>query len=270
MEELKVSQQSGVITTNLETIERGLKEYLKDYEGYVVTQDSITDDKKVLADLRKLQKSLDDARKSVKKEWEKPYKEFEEKCKKVVALVDEPINLISQQLKMFDEQRALEKLEHVKEIYAEAIGDLDEYLPFEKVFNEKWLNVSTKEKDIQFDISEAKTRVISDLDILKSLNSEIEEELIKVYKANDNNLASAIQRNNQYMQDKARVQARNEEVKTEEKKAEEERPQSEAVKELNDLVEMVKTVHIIVSKDDLQAALNALDFSEIKYQVIKN
>ena len=198
MEELRVSQQLGVINTNLDSIKAELEKYLEDYKDYTVTQDSITADKKVLADLRKLRTSLEDARKQTKKEWEKPYKDFEVKYKDVLALVDEPIELINQQLKVFDEARAAEKLEHCKEIYAENISEYSEFLPFESVFNEKWLNATAKDKDIKFDLSEAITKVKSDLDVLQALGSEIEDELISAYKKSGNDLKVAIQKNNDY------------------------------------------------------------------------
>lgn len=198
MEELKVSQQLGVISTNLDSIKADLEKYLEDYKDYTVTQDSITADKKVLADLRKLRTSLEDARKQTKKEWEKPYKEFEAKYKDVLALVDEPIDLINQQLKLFDEARAAEKLEHCKALYAENIGEYTEYIPFESVFNDKWLNATTKDKDIQYDLSEAITKVKSDIYVIEALGSEITDELIATYKKTGNDLKAVIQKNNDY------------------------------------------------------------------------
>ena len=236
MEELLVSQQLGSITTNLDAIESGLKEYVKSYNNYVVTQDSISDDKKTLAELRKLKKSMEDARKSVKKEWEKPYKDFEERYKKVLSLIDKPIELIDEQLKMFDEERAAEKLKYVQELYTKEVGEYGEYLPFEDNFDPKWLNATTKEKDILYDISEKKTRVMSDINVIKGLDSEIEDTILKTYKDNGNDLAKAIQRNTQYLQDKVKVVAS---VK------EETKPNAESMGSLNDIVQAFKTVKFI-------------------------
>ena len=67
MDNLKIEQQQGLITTNLDAIEAEIKEKMADYKDYLVTEDSIKADKKVLADLRKTKKELDDARKEVKK-----------------------------------------------------------------------------------------------------------------------------------------------------------------------------------------------------------
>lgn len=224
MEELKVSQQLGVINTNLDSIKTELEKYLEDYKDYTVTQDSISADKKVLADLRKLRTSLEDARKQTKKEWEKPYKEFELKYKDVLALVDEPIVLINRQLELFDEAREAEKLEHCKEIYLESIGEYYEYLPFENVFNKKWLNATTKDRDIQYDLSEALTKVRSDLDVIQSLGSEITDELIIAYKKAGNDLKAAIQKNNDY---NAAKKLAEEKVKEETAKKVEEAPVEE-------------------------------------------
>lgn len=260
MEELKVSQQLGSITTNLDAIEKGLKEYMKSYNNYVVTQDSISEDKKTLAELRKFRTTMEDARKSVKKEWEKPYKDFEERYKKVLALVDKPIELIDKQLKMFDEERAAEKLKYIQELYTKEVGEYAEYLPFEDNFDPKWLNVSTKEKDILYDISEKKTKIMSDINVIKGLNSEIEDAVLKVYKDSGNDLAKAIQRNTQYLQDKVKVVAS---VK------EEPKPSAESMGPLNDIVQAFKTVKFIVSAEDAQRVENMLSFEDIKYRRVE-
>lgn len=260
MEELQVSQQLGVISTNLDAIAAELKEQMAEYKDYTVTEDSVTADKKVLADLRKLQKSMEDARKSVKKEWEKPYKEFEAKYKSVLALVDEPIELISGQLQVFEAKRVEEKQKLIGRLYEENIGEFEEYLPLDSIFKPSWVNVSTKEKDIVYDLSELKMRVVSDINVIKGLSSEIEGEILDVYRKSGNNLAAAIERNTQYLHDKNFI-----ETKEPAKKI-----SAEAMGSLNEVVEKFKTVHIIISASDLQAAKNALDFNEIKYQILED
>ena len=47
------------------------------------------------------------------------------------------------------------------------------------------------------------------------------------------------------------------------------RPSAESMGTLNDLVKMTQTVHIIISKSDLQTVKNVLDFSDIKYQILE-
>ena len=264
MEELHVSQQLGIISTNLDAIEKELKEQMSEYKNYVVTQDSIVSDKKVLAELRKLKKTMEDARKSVKAEWEKPYKDFETRYKEVLELVDKPINEIDSQLKLFEEDRIAAKKEHIKELYTENIDGLERFLPFDTIFNPKWTNASTKDQDIVYDISEKKLKVTTDLDALNALGSEIYDEVIETYIRSGNNLASAIQRNNQWIADKTRTVEQIKETAKEEPK-----PKAEAMGTLNDMVTLTKTVTFIVSKDDEESVENLLTLSDISYRKIE-
>lgn len=265
MEELHVSQQLGIISTNLDTIAEELKEQMSEYKDYVVTQETIASDKKVLADLRKLKKSMEDARKSVKSEWEKPYKDFESRYKEVLALVEEPINMIDAQLKLFEEDRAAAKKEYVKKLYEENIGELERFLPFDTIFNPKWTNASTKDQDILFELSEKKLRVETDLEAINALDSEIYDEVIEAYIRSGNNLASAIQRNNQYIADKNRTV---EQIK-ESVKEEEAEKKTDAMTSFNDMIELVKTVKFIVSKSDEEDVENLLKLSGIQFSKVE-
>lgn len=264
MEKLHVSQELGVIKTNLDTIATELKTQMDEYKDYVVTQDSIAADKKVLADLRKLKTSLEDARKNVKAQWEQPYKDFETKYKEVLALVEVPIKEIDAQLKLFEEERALAKKGHVRELYDDNIEDLERFLPFDTVFNPKWLNATAKDQDVLYELSEKKLKVKTDLDALKALGSEIYEEIIETYIQSGNNLAAAIQRNNQFIADKARTV---EQIK--ENAKEEIKPKAEAMGTLNDMVNSTKTVHFIISKADEEEVENLLTLSGVSYRKIE-
>lgn len=271
MDNLKIQQQAGVIHTNLDVIEAEIRERMESYKDYLVTEDSVASDKKVLAELRKLQKELNDARISTKKQWLAPFDEFETRCNSIINLVTEPINLINTQIKMFDEERKVAKLDHIKELYSNNIKGLERFLPFEKVLkaNPKWLNLSAKDQDILFDLSAITLKVKTDLDSIKALNSEIEEECIKAYADSDNNLAMAIKRNNQYIEDKKKVvQQEIKEAEISKKEKEEKKNPLEGTV-LNDMVKLSKTVKIVISADDLQQVENILSFSDIKYEVIK-
>jgi len=252
------------IESNLKEVETQLKETLSVYKGVIVTEDTVTQSKKDVAQIRKIKTSIDDARKAVKKEWMVPYEAFEEQCDKLQALCDEPIKEINDQVKTFEEQKKAEKRKLVEEIYNNSIGEFGEFLPFEAVFNEKWLNASTKQKDIEYDINEKTTRVRAELDSIKALGSEIEPELIEVYKRNGNNLAAAIQRNTQYLSDKAKV---TEDIKAEAK--EEVKPNAEAMGTLNNAVQAFKTVKFIVSAEDAQRVENMLSFEDIRYRRVE-
>lgn len=269
MDNLKIEQQQGLITTNLDTIEAEIKEKMADYKDYLVTEDSIKADKKVLADLRKTKKELDDARKEVKKAWLEPYEQFEERCKAVIALVDEPINLINDQIKMFDEERIAKKREHVKELYDGIMEkqELERFLPLDKIYDPKWDNVSTKDQDILFDIDGMILKIKNDLVAIRALNSEIEDECIETYLRFNNDLSMAIQRNSQYLADKQKIAEQAKATNPEpEHELVEEVPKSVGLQQLDDLAKTIRMRHFIVSEADAEEVRNLLNLSGITFR----
>lgn len=250
------------IESNLTEIETQLREVADSYKGIIVTEDTIKDSKKDLADLRKIRTSIEDARKEVKKQWEVPYKEFESKCKNLLAICDEPIEEINKQLTDFELQRVLEKHDHLVALYNENIGEYAEYLPFDNVYKKQWDNATYKDKDIIYDISEAVTKVRGELAIIKGLHSDIETELLEIYKANGNNLALAIQRNSNFISD---MQTVKDKIRDEQEQT---KPKAEAMGELNNIVNAFRTVSFIVSKDDAESVEGMLSLAGISYRKV--
>ena len=255
----------GVIEGNFEELEKQILEVAKSYKGVIVTEDNIKETKKDVAELNKSITSIENARKEIKKAWMVPYTEFETKCRHLVELLSEPVNEMKSQLEVFENARIEEKRKHIKEIYDEEIGEFAEYLPLDKIFNEKWLNASAKDKDILYDISEQKTKVKSAMDVIKSLNSEIEDELLKVYRDNDNDLAAAVKRNNDYMADKAKISAALESNP----EPSEKRPSAESMGSLDETVNAFKTVKFTVSAADREEVETILQFNGISYQILE-
>lgn len=273
----EVRQSAGVIECNFKELKEALAVQMSAYDGVTVTEDTIPTYKGELATLRKIRTAVENKRKDIKKTYLEPYEAFEENVKSLLEEIDKPIDLINTQLKMFEEDRKIAKRKRVTKMYIEQVGDLIRFLPVEANFNEKWLNKSTSDSDIEFDISEKIVKVKNDLDVIHSLNSEIEEDVISVYEKSGNNLTSAIARNQQYLSDKAVLEekARN---TTEPEKEPENDPVNVTVNNpvnplegtlLNDFVEQAKTVKIVISVDDLQKVQNILDFSDIKYQILE-
>lgn len=268
MEELKITQQAGVITANLDAIEAEITEQMKAYENYVVSEDSVKNDKKILADLRKLLKDLNDARIATKKKWLEPFDEFEARCKAVQAKVEEPINLINSQIKLFDEEKKLARQAEVQELFNANVQGYEKFISFEKAVadNPKWLNLSTKDSDILFDLNGMILKVKNDIEAIKALKSEIEEDCINIYAESGNNLSMAIQRNSQYLADKQKVV---EQVKAEEPKEQPQEVEHKGMAQLNEMAKLVRTAKIIISLDDLEQVRETLNFMGVKYQVIE-
>ena len=169
------------IVWNNEELKRELAARMAEYDGLVLTEDQVKEGKKELAALRKLRTAMDDERKRIKKQYLDPYQKFEAQIKEVIALVDAPIQLIDRQIKEFDEQKRIEKMNQIHEIYDQSIGTLRGILPFERVLDEKWLNATVSLKSTEKAIHDLVDRVNSDLDTIEALGSKYGMQIRDVY-----------------------------------------------------------------------------------------
>lgn len=278
MDELlvQIDKNNYSILTNFDTIKAELQQTLANYKGIVVDESTIKQSKADIADLRKMSKEIDAVRKEIKSEWNKPYLEFESKCKELTGLIDEPITEIKNQLDDFEEKRKVEKISHVRELYDESIGEYGDYLPFDSIFKDKWLNATASDKDIRFDLSEIVTKVRSELDAIKALHSEIEEECIRAYKNSGNSLTAAIAKNSDYLAAKEMAKKKLEE----EKKAEEEKVVKKQIEEMPEefinpaeepaWVEAMEESFTfkIYGKENIERVKEMLTFNDIEYEEV--
>jgi len=78
MQELQVNiEQAKVEIVGQEVFEKGIADVVAKYQNYTVTAGTIKDDKKILAELRKLTKQISDERIKIKNELSKPATDFE-------------------------------------------------------------------------------------------------------------------------------------------------------------------------------------------------
>ena len=247
---VKVDSKQGEISFNLSALKESLSAEMEKYKNLIVTADTVKESKKDLATLRKARKELNDRKIEVKKSFMEPYTKFEDEVKEALKIIDEPITMIDSQVNEFEEQAKAEKKAHCKEFFDSIIGDMKDYITFEKVFRDDWLNASFKDKDITEAVEIRKIQVKNDLNAIKALNSEIEDDLMNNYKA-FGELPMVIQKHQFYMESKAKAEKRvDEECKAEEPKEE---PKS-------------GEVVFRVSEDDASKVRQFLQFSQIKYQ----
>lgn len=159
------------IKFNHEEIKQELAVRLEKYRGLVYTEDTIKEAKTDRANLNKFKDAIETRRKEIKKACLKPYEDFESKVKEIVAMIDEPIKAIDDQVKNFEQIKKDEKLSAIKQFFLDKVDDLEKLVSFEKVYNAKWLNVTYKETDIHKEITELLDRVRSDLEALNALDT---------------------------------------------------------------------------------------------------
>lgn len=179
-------QEDGFLQSiewNFDELKQEVTKKAGDYMNLVYNDDQIKEAKKDRASLRKFNAVLDDKRKEIKKQIMAPYTAFDTQIKELTGIVDQAIENIDTQIKGYEEAKRNEKLEKVKEVYKEAIGDLDRTVPFEKIFQERWLNVSTTLKSIKDEISGIYQKVDADLKLINNDGSlfvfEMKEEYLK-------------------------------------------------------------------------------------------
>lgn len=191
--ELKIynPQEDGFLQSidwNFQELKKEITAKADDYKNLVYDiddDDQIKDAKKDRADLRKFNAALDDKRKEVKKRVMEPYTKFESQVKELTGIVDQAIDNIDVQVKDYEEIKRNEKLEKVRRIYKEEIGDLDRTIPFEKVYQESWLNKTKTLKSIREEIANIRDKVDADLKLINMESSayafEMKEEYMKSF-----------------------------------------------------------------------------------------
>jgi hypothetical protein len=179
--ELKVQEFTfpEVIEFNFEELKAALQEKVSKYENQVYTECQMIEAKKDLADLRKFTKAMSDERIRIKNEYMKPCDDFEAKIKELDAIVQKPIKQIDNQVKEY-ENSVKEKKKAEIITFFEGYSSF-EWLKFEQIFNEKWLNATTKMPGIEKEIIDKLSQIRNDLLTLSNL-PEFSFEATEIYK----------------------------------------------------------------------------------------
>lgn len=225
---VQVKGNVGTIEDNLDQVENSIREKVQEYAAVVVTEDTIKDGKRFLADIRKEQRALDDERRAVKEQWMAPYEAFEKRAKQIIALYDEPVKIINSQLDEFERQRRAEKRQEIEAVYDLVKGDMGEWLPLERIFNQRWENATYSGKKIREDMELAFDQMRISISTVKSMNSEFETDALRVLKETGS-LQGAIAEINELQKQKERFmeQARREAEREQQEKERLEREQTE-------------------------------------------
>lgn len=182
------------ITWNYLEVKQWVTDGLQAYKGRVYTNDTITEAKKDRANLNKLAAAIDAKRKEMKALYLAPYEQFEAEAKELVNMIKTVSAEIDAQVKAYEEYRKEEKLAYIKDnIYTPMIGNLAELVPYVKLHNPKWLNVTTSVSEIDAEMGEAIEKIESGLKAIDRLNIEADiAERVKSVFLRDFDLASAI------------------------------------------------------------------------------
>lgn len=276
--ELKIynpSEENGflkAIEWNYEELKVELSQKLEDYKGLVYTEEQIKEAKADRAKLNALSTALDSKRKEIKKKCLQPYEQFEAQIKDLLALIKEPVSLIDTQIKDFEEEKKKKKLEEVKELFEKLkteAGEELEFISFEQIFEDKFLNASLSLKMVETVISNKFNSIKCNLKTIADLK-EYSFEATEVYKETLN-LNTALEKA-KYMVDMAE-RKKVEEEKREQEKSEEIKevapdPQQEAEEPATDVKREWTAFEAYLSTEEAKMLASWLKLNNIKIRRI--
>ncbi len=149
------------------------------YEGLSYTEAQMKAAKSDRARLNAMRKAISDRRIQVKKAVMEPYSKFEVEVAEVVALIDKPISMIDKQIREYEDRTKAEKKAALKKYFEESASALEGILTFDRVFDQRYLNVSVSLNKAKKDIKGKVDRVNTDL---RSLEEFCEDKYLTIAK----------------------------------------------------------------------------------------
>ncbi len=290
---VQVKGNVGTIDDNLDLVEISIREKVAEYSAVVVTEDGVKDGKRFLADIRKEKKALDDERKSIKRQWMAPYEEFEKRANQIIALYDEPVKIINDQLNEFEKQRREMKRQEIEAAYDFVKGDLADWLPLDRIYNPKWENATYSSKKVREEMELIFDQMKVSISTIKSMKSEFEADALRVLKETgslQNAIAeiNELQKQKERFMERARQEAERERLEKEQAEKEQEEKTAalqEAEEKTEVLVfditeetheplelfapEKILTVMVKIGENDIGMLREFLDMANLEYEVME-
>lgn len=166
---------------NYEPLKAAAQEMAAVYGSQLVSPDAIKDAKTDMAMLRKLAKSASDMRIKIEREHAAKIATVTKQLKEVAGIFTDAAAKIDSQVKAYDEERKAARLEEIRQIYAEEIGDMADIIPFDKLYRAEWLNKTTADKTVRGDIQTAVINAQTGIEQIKGLGSPHENAILSAF-----------------------------------------------------------------------------------------
>ena len=163
---LEVKEQKlGVLITNAKQIKEFVETRLADYtpENYV---GKVEDAKKDRAELNKASKELNSKRLELEKLFMKPFEEFKGIIKETTGAIDSASKKLDEIVKGEEDREKDVKRKQINEFWLVQNFDL---VALDRVFDERWLNKTAKNKDIFEEIEKKIQTILTDIKTLERL-----------------------------------------------------------------------------------------------------
>lgn len=176
--------RSADIQANFDECKAALNEMMGPYKSLVITEADLPQAKADRARIRRVAARIDEARKEVKRVYSEPLKLFEDQCKDLTAICAEADRNIDTQVKAFEQARKAEKVGRLRAYFAENVGEAQDYLTFEAIFNPRWENTTYTEDAARADILREISSCMTGVNAIRTLHSPFETTLLDLYREN--------------------------------------------------------------------------------------
>ena len=177
----QIAKTIGSLTANFDALKESVKASVAKYHGLVYTDNQISEAKADLASLRAERKKIDDARKSVKKEFMNPYDQFESQVKETLAIYDDAIAEISEQVKSAEEAEKARKKREIDEWWTRNGVQSVEGITLAQVWDERYLNKTMTAKKWQEDLTAKVKAIEADLSTISFFEPEMMNFVLPMY-----------------------------------------------------------------------------------------
>lgn len=206
------------------------------FKGIIISEDNLDEAPKWRAELNKKAKRISDFRIAFEKDFKKRIEKSTSQLKELASFYADASSNIDVQVKEFDEKRKQEKNAAIGKIYEDCIEDMREFLPLEKLYNDKWGNKGFSLADIEKEIKSRVATTKDSIEAIQTLGTKYESQMISAYLARFD-MSDALKK-------KAELEQIDAEMERRRKAAEEEELRKQAEAQVQTAVETATVVPI--------------------------
>lgn len=170
---IEVVYTPAVISANLDDVEKRIREKIAPFEGAVFTDDMMNEAKAARKAINADSALLNKERIAIAKKYKEPLDAFENRVKQIDAYIKKVSEGIDIQVKDFEQRQKNAKKQRLQEHYEAYAGLLVPVVPFERIFDPKWLNATENEIKVHKSIENIVDDIAGDWNSLKKMQNNI-------------------------------------------------------------------------------------------------
>lgn len=206
--ELKITSPSPEgfvkeILWNADEISTEIEKKVGYYKSLVYTDEQIVEAKKDRAKLNKFIAALKAKDREIKDLCLAPYEAFHNRMQQLIAQVQEPADLIDQQVKGFEEEQKVKKRGDIEELFKGK--GFQPWVKLERIWDPKWLNKTCSMKQIEDDMNKWMYRIGEDIFLINKQGDGVQAALSEYKRTLD--VRSAVAAADRYIEARAAEEA---------------------------------------------------------------